>query len=128
MRSRPASVVCVVRGGAQEARALVEEFFTSRGWTPRAQVDGTIAYEHGSRRRTILLGALAGRRFFLTAVTEVREGDHATEIHYRWGPGAGLALGGTIGRSRAERVHAQLAAELEAQLERSGHLLQVRRR
>src|SRR5699024_4992978 len=83
------------------------------------------AYEHGSRRRTILLGALAGRRFFLTAVTEVREGDHAAEIHYRWGPAAGLALGGTIGRSRAERVHTQLAAELEAQLERSGHLLQV---
>src|SRR5690625_465236 len=81
-----------------------------------------------SRRRTILLGALAGRRFFLTAVTEVREGDHAAEIHYRWGPAAGLALGGTIGRSRAERVHTQLAAELEAQLERSGHLLQVRRR
>ena len=128
MRSRPASVVCVVRGGAQEARALVEEFFTSRGWTPRVQVDGTIAYEHGSRRRTILLGALAGKKFFLTAVTEVRKGDEVAEIHYRWGPGAGLALGGSVGRKRAERAHAQLAVELEAQLERSGRLLQVRRR
>ena len=127
MSRQASSVRYVVRGRADRARAVVEEFFTSRGWRPRTQVDGTIAYERGSRRRTILLGALAGKKFFLTAVTDVRD-DHGTAvIRYRWGPRAGLALGGTIGRDRADRVHTQMAADLETHLQREGLLLKASR-
>lgn len=127
MSRQASSVRYVVRGGADQARAVVEDFFTSRGWRSRRQVDGTIAYERGSRRRTLLLGALAGKKFFVTAVTDVREEDAAAVIDYRWGPHAGLALGGTIGRDRADRVHTQMAADLETHLQRGGQLLQVSR-
>lgn len=127
MTRRSSSVVYHVRGGAEDAGTQVEEFFTSRGWARRVRADGTITYVRGSRRRTILLGALAGKRFFLTAVIEVRGREHAAEIHYRWSGGAGQALGGTIGRNRAHRVHEQTAAELETQLERTGRLLRARR-
>lgn len=128
MSERAPSVRYRVRGGPEQARAAVEEFFTSRGWRPRMQADGTIAYERGSRRRTVLLGALAGKRFLLTAVTDVRESNHATTIHYRWGPCAGRALGGMLGRQRADRVHTETAAALEHQLADEGRLLQVDRR
>lgn len=129
MSTAPAAqVVLVVRGHRDAARAAVEEFFVGRGWRPRERDVGRIDYERGSRRRTVLLGALAGPRFFLTAQIELREADAATEVRYRWGVDAGLALGGTLGRRRADRVHEQTAAALEQHLQASGRLLRTRRR
>jgi hypothetical protein len=123
-----AQVVLVMRGDRDAARATVEEFFAGRGWRARERGPDRIDYEQGSRRRTILLGALAGQQFFLTAQIELRETGGTTDVHYRWGVGAGLALGGTLGRRRADRVHEQTAAALEQHLEATGRLLRTRRR
>ncbi len=129
MSTAPAAqVVLVVRGDRDAAQAAVEEFFLGRGWRPRERGVGRTDYERGSRRRTILLGALAGQRFLLTAQIELRERDGTTDVRYRWGVGAGLALGGTLGRRRADRVHEQTAMALEEHLEASGLLLRTRRR
>lgn len=129
MSTAPAAqVVLVVRGDRDAARATVEEFFVGRGWRARERGPGRIDYERGSRRRTILLGALAGQQFLLTAQIELRETDGTTDVRYRWGVGAGLALGGTLGRRRADRVHGQTAAALEQHLEATGRLLGTRRR
>ncbi|WP_422115649.1 hypothetical protein [Brachybacterium sp. UNK5269] len=129
MSTTPAAqLVLVVRGDREAARAAVEEFFVGHGWRPRERGVGRIDYERGRRRRTILLGALAGRRFFLTAQIELRETDAATDVRYRWGLGAGLALGGALGRRRADQVHAETAAALERHLEASGLLIRSRRR
>ncbi|MEE1650797.1 hypothetical protein V1260_08315 [Brachybacterium sp. J144] len=115
-------LILTLRGDGESTRALLADFFTARGWT-LAREDGTrIDYERGSRGRTILLGALAGGAFHLTAQLEVREGDHATDVVYRWGPGAGLVLGGTMGRQRAMRVHGETAQALRERTARDGLL------
>ena len=60
MSTAPAAqVVLVVRGDRDAAQAAVEEFFLGLGWRPRERGVGRTDYERGSRRRTILLGALA---------------------------------------------------------------------
>ncbi|MFC5296019.1 MAG: hypothetical protein ACTIMA_07215 [Brachybacterium tyrofermentans] len=120
-------MVFVVSGGRTEAQELLDAFFHDRGWARRERGEGRIDYECGSRRRTILLGALAGEGFFLTAPVELREREPGTEVRYRWGEGAGAALGGSLGRRRAARAHQQTADALEAHLEHLGLLVQVRR-
>lgn len=124
---RSAQVVLEVRGGAAATRDRVERFFLERGWSPRERAGGRVDYERGSLRRTIVLGALAGRRFFLTAQIEVRAREGGTDIRYRWGDGAGLALGGRLGRQRAARAHEETAAELRRELFVEGVLLHVHR-
>lgn len=128
MSERTASVLMVMRGDEQAARADVAAFFDARGWVPRVRDDGSLAYECGSRGRTVLLGALAGRKFFLTGIIETRQDAHTTDVVYRWGPDAGLALGGTIGRRRAERAHAETAEALQRHLQGTGRLLPTHRR
>lgn len=132
----PSGVELVVRGDSARARALLEEFFVGRGWRPRERGEGRVDYERGSRRRTLLLGGLAGSRFHLTARLEVPAGERAagttgdegtTTIHYRWGADDGRTLGGTLGRARAIRIHTETAAALEEHLAAGGHLVRVRR-
>lgn len=74
----------MVSGGRTEAQELLDAFFHDRGWARRERGEGRIDYECGSRRRTILLGALAGEGFFLTAPVELREREPGTEVRYRW--------------------------------------------
>lgn len=125
--SERTEVLMVLRGDEQAARADVAAFFDPRGWVPRVRNDGSIAYEYGSRGRTVLLGAMAGRKFFLTAIIETRQDAHTTDVVYRWGPSEGLALGGTLGRRRADRIHQETAEALEHHLKATGRLLRTRR-
>ncbi|APX32997.1 hypothetical protein BH708_10095 [Brachybacterium sp. P6-10-X1] len=135
---RPGGMELVVRGDSEVVGVLVETFFVGRGWRPRPRGEGRVDYECGSRRRTLLLGGLAGRRFFLTAQVALTgsgrragsEGDAEAEgrtvARYTWGAGEGRWLGGSLGRARALRVHAATARALEAELDRTGRLLAVR--
>lgn len=128
MRTHPGSgVVLTVRAEPEAAEALLEEFFTGRGWSVAERGPGRVSYEIGSRRRTVFLGALAGSAFHLTAPLELREGPGVTEIRYLWGDSAGRALGGLRGRARAARTHGETAAALERKLEADGRLVRVRR-
>lgn len=120
-------VVLTVRAEPEAAEALLEEFFTGRGWSVAERGPGRVSYEIGSRRRTVFLGALAGSAFHLTAPLELREGPGVTEIRYLWGDSAGRALGGLRGRARAARTHGETAAALERKLEADGRLVRVRR-
>lgn len=120
-------VVLTVRAEPDAAEALLEEFFTGRGWSVAERGPGRVSYEIGSRRRTVFLGALAGSAFHLTAPLELREGPGVTEIRYLWGDSAGRALGGLRGRARAARTHGETAAALERKLEADGRLVRVRR-
>ena len=113
-------------GGADAARADLEDFFNGLDWRPRVLSPARIDFERGNRTLTILLGALAGRRFFLTAQIEILERGSGVEVGYRWGAGAGQALGGTLGRHRAARAHAETATALEQTLRRGGRLVRVR--
>lgn len=126
MRS-PGGVVLTVRADLPAVQAALEQFFTDRGWSPRERASGRIDYEIGSRRRTVFLGAFAGRKFHLTAPIELREGPGVIEIGYLWGESAGRALGGSTGRARAARTHLETATALEQQLEADGRLVQVRK-
>lgn len=128
MGTHPGSgVVLTVRAEPDAAEALLEEFFTERGWSVAERGPGRVSYEIGSRRRTVFLGALAGSAFHLTAPLELREGPGVTEIRYLWGDSAGRALGGLRGRARAARTHGETAAALERKLEADGRLVRVRR-
>lgn len=128
MGTHPGSgVVLTVRAEPEAAEALLEEFFTGRGWSVAERGPGRVSYEIGSRRRTVFLGALAGSAFHLTAPLELREGPGVTEIRYLWGDSAGRALGGLRGRARAARTHGETAAALERKLEADGRLVRVRR-
>ena len=120
-------VVLTVRAEPEAAEALLEEFFTGRGWSVAERGPGRVSYEIGSRRRTVFLGALAGSAFHLTAPLELREGPGVTEIRYLWGDSAGRALGGLRGRARAARTHGETAAALDRKLEADGRLVRVRR-
>ena len=120
-------VVLTVRAEPDAAEALLEEFFTGRGWSVAERGPGRVSYEIGSRRRTVFLGALAGSAFHLTAPLELREGPGVTEIRYLWGDSAGRALGGLRGRARAARTHGETAAALKRKLEADGRLVRVRR-
>ena len=86
-------VVLTVRAEPEAAEALLEEFFTGRGWSVAERGPGRVSYEIGSRRRTVFLGALAGSAFHLTAPLELREGPGVTEIRYLWGDSAGRPAG-----------------------------------
>ena len=109
------------------AEELAREFFVGCGWRAVSRGPGRTDFELGSRRRTILLGALARGGFHLLAPIEVRAGSGASEIRYLWGESAGRALGGTRGRTRALRVHQETAAALQRELQATGQLLHVRR-
>ncbi|MGP9681563.1 hypothetical protein [Brachybacterium sp. AOP3-A1-3] len=125
--ARTTATVLVVNCGPDAAREVLDAFFRDRGWGRRERGEGRIDYERGSRRRTILLGALAGKALFLTAQIEIRAGGRTTEIRYRWGAAAGAALGGSLGRARAERAHQQTVIALEAHLEHLGMLVRAGR-
>ena len=128
MSPAPAAGVVLSVGGALPAvRALVGRFFVERGWQVRERGPALLVAETGSRRRTVLLGALAGRRFHLTAPLELHEVPGGVEVRYRWGAGAGRALGGSLGRARATRSHERTAAALAEALGADGRGVQVRR-
>ena len=128
MGTHPGSgVVLTVRAEPDAAEALLEEFFTGRGWSVAERGPGRVSYEIGSRRRTVFLGALAGSAFHLAAPLELREGPGVTEIRYLWGDSAGRALGGLRGRARAARTYGETAGALERKLEADGRLVRVRR-
>ncbi|WP_114854278.1 hypothetical protein [Brachybacterium sp. YJGR34] len=124
--AEPHAVVFTLRGEAATARLAVGEFFEDRGWRVRERGEGRVDFESGSRRRTILLGAPAGRRFLLTAQISLRELGDRTEVRYRWGESAGQELGGRLGRTRARRAHRETAAALEQVLHDDGMLLSTR--
>lgn len=126
-QSRPAPVELVVRGDRAGTQETVEEFFLGRGWSRRERGVGRLDYERGSRRRTVFLGALAGKALFLTARIEIRAGEHTTVLRYRGDAGAGPALGGILGQHRAARAHQETAAALVGRFESEGRLVQVRR-
>src|SRR5699024_12483388 len=115
MSPAPAAGVVLTVGGALPAvRALVGRFFVERGWQVHERGPALLVAETGSRRRTVLLGALAGRRFHLTAPLELHEVPGGSEVRYRWGAGAGRALGGSLGRARATRSRARTAGAAAA--------------
>lgn len=127
-----AGTVLTVRGDVRAVRARLGEFFAAHGWEVHEGGHGRVEIERGSRRRTVLLGAFAGRGFHLHAAVELCEaggavGERVTEIHYLWGADAGRALGGTAGRACAARVHSDTAVALEQELEADGRLLRARR-
>ncbi|MGO1227449.1 hypothetical protein ACT3SQ_03790 [Brachybacterium sp. AOP42-C2-15] len=123
----PGGAALTVRGDVRSARTALDQFFLGRGWSAQERSPGRIDYERGSRRRSVLLGAFAGRKFHLTAPIELREGPGVTEIRYVWGESAGRALGGASGRARASRVHLETLTALEQQLGADGRLVQVRK-
>lgn len=126
-RRSSGGVVLTVRGDRRSVRAVVAQFFVGRGWSAHERGPERIEVERGSRRRSVLLGAFAGRRFHLSAPIELREGPGTTEIRYLWGESAGRALGGTSGRARAARVHLETATALEQQFAADGRLVDARR-
>lgn len=119
---RGGGVRLLVRGDRETVRALLEEFFTGQGWRVRAQGPGRLDVETGSLPRTILLGALAGRRSHLRARLELEEAPGGTRVRYRWGATVGRALGGAVGWARASRRHAETAEALTEQLRERGIL------
>ena len=123
----PGGVALTVRGDLRSVRATLDRFFLSHGWSIHERGPGRFDIERGSRRRSVLLGAFAGRRFHLSAPIELREGPGVTEIRVRWGESAGRALGGTSGRARAARVHLETATALEQQFATDGRLVETRR-
>lgn len=131
------------------ARALVDAVLRERGWRGERRADGAVVYERGSLRATILLGALAGAVMHLTLVVHVRsdggtgedaQGEDQGQSQAQGRAGArrrsgerctvvlepgrrpGRALGGVLGARRAEQVHAETAAALEAELRSRGML------
>ena len=116
----PGGTVLTVGGDVRTVSGLVTEFFAAHGWTVHERGPGRLEVETGSRRRTVLLGAFAGSRFHLSAPLELRELPRAVEVRYRWGAGAGRALGGASGRARAARRHLETSAALERHLGADG--------
>ena len=114
-----------VRADAGALRPLLEEFFAGRGWRVHAQGAERHVVERASLARTILLGALAGRRFHVRARLELDEIPGGTRIRYRWGATVGRALGGAVGWSRAARLHAETADALIERLRAEGILGEV---
>lgn len=117
----------VVRGDVDEVRARIAALVAERGWRVTDATGEELLLERGSRGRTIVLGSLAGRAFYLSARMGTRAGEGGTLVEHRWGAGAGLVLGGTLGRARAARAHAELSQALEAALREQGLLVRVRR-
>lgn len=128
----PGGTVLTVAGDLHTVRGLVAQFFTDRGWQVHERGPGELSVETGSLRRTVFLGAFAGRRFHLRSQIELREvrggAQGAVEVHYLWGAGAGRALGGSVGRARASRRHLETALALEQQLRAGGRSVQARPR
>ena len=104
------------------ARALVDAVLRERGWRSERRADGALVYERGSLRATILLGALAGAAMHLTLVVHVRSDGERCTVVLEPGRRPGRALGGVLGARRAEQVHAETAAALEAELRSRGVL------
>lgn len=111
-----------VRVDREAARALLEEFFTDRGWHITGSSAELLEVEQGSLRRTVLLGGLTGRAFHLRARLELTAAEGGTRIRYRWGGNAGRVLGGAVGAARARRRHAETSAALAAHLRAQGLL------
>lgn len=122
----PGGTVLTVSGDVRTVAGLVTQFFTAQGWTVHERGPGRFEVETGSLRRTLLLGAFAGSRFRLTAPLELRELPGAVEVHYRWGTGAGRALGGASGRARAARRHLETSTALERHLGADGRAVRSR--
>ena len=114
-----------VRGDHETVRTLLEEFFTARGWRVHEASPGRLDVETGSLGRTLLLGALAGRRFHVRGRLELAEDAGGVRIRYRWGATVGRALGGAVGWSRAARLHAETADALIERLRAEGILGEV---
>ena len=114
-----------VRGDHETVRTLLEEFFTARGWRVHEASPGSLDVETGSLGRTLLLGALAGRRFHVRGRLELAEDAGGVRIRYRWGGTSGRALGGAVGAARAGRLHAETADALAAHLRERGLLREV---
>ena len=119
---RGGGVRLLVRGDLEETRALLAEFFTAQGWRVHETTPARLDVETGSLRRTVLLGALAGRRFHLRARLELAEVPGGTRVRYRWGATVGRTLGGAVGWARAGRRHAETAEVLVERLRADGLL------
>jgi hypothetical protein len=117
---RGGGVRLLVRGDHERVRALLEEFFTGRGWRVTEHGPGRLDLETGSLARTLLLGALAGRRFHVRGRLELAEDAGGMRIRYRWGATVGRALGGARGAARAGRLHAETADVLTDHLRSEG--------
>ncbi|MDN5822527.1 MAG: hypothetical protein L0H74_03355 [Brachybacterium sp.] len=121
-----------VAGELRTVGGLVAQFFTEHGWTVHERGPGRLEVETGSLRRTVLLGAFAGSRFRLTALLELRAlpsdggGPETVEVRYRWGAGAGRALGGSVGRIRAARRHRETSIALGRHLGADGRTVHTR--
>lgn len=125
-RRRPDGVVLVVGGAPPAVRESVAQFLVGRGWRVHERAPGRLEVETGSVRRSVLLGAFAGRRFHLASALELREVPGAVELRWRWGARAGRALGGAAGRARAARVHGETADALAQHLRAQGRPVRIR--
>ena len=122
----PAGTEITVAGDLRAVRALVAEFFTARGWRVHDRDRERFEVEIGSVRRSVLMGAFAGSRFRLSATISLREALGEVEVRYVWGAGAGVHLGGIVGRSRATRAHRATSAALVELLGADGRAVRSR--
>lgn len=115
-----------VSGDPGGVRALVAGFFTARGWSVLERDRERLEVETGSVWRSVLLGAFAGSRFRLSATITLRQVPGGIAVRCVWGAGAGAALGGSVGRSRATRAHRETVAALVEHLGADGRAVRSR--
>lgn len=122
----PGGAEITVAGDLCTVRALVEAFFTERGWSVHERDRERFTIETGSVRRSVLMGAFAGSRFRLSATISLREVPGEVGVRYVWGADAGAHLGGIVGRSRSARAHLATAAALIEHLGADGRAVRSR--
>lgn len=113
------------------ARALTDACLREQGWRGKRRADGAVVYERGSLRRTLLLGALAGKRFHVRLVVHAlsvknRAAGAGSVVELRVGEHVGWALGGMLGIQHARVAADEAVADLEREFSQRGVLAGAR--
>ena len=115
----------IIGAPIDQSRSFIWQFFAHEGRTCTPNPNGGIHLSRGKKGLSVVVGALAGRNFYLSHDVDFSTGPQGETIAVYRSSSAKAMVGGAIGVHKSSSAHNEYANKLAQALQYQGILLGV---